>query len=957
MKRITSFMSIKEVILGFITAIILTLGLYVGVQATWVYNGTIFGRSSYHGYFDDNPYGEHEYGDDVLPSDPSTSMAIPDFSNTADPDDQFIIFLKSANNWRGENPYASQQQVTGSAFIVNTMLGRNGPGNGKNISDIDWQTLTDLLDSYQKKGNIKWNKDSGPRDINSYYQKKGGSGYDDDAFYGSWTSGESIYIKNDDGSVAYILLRACANPTGQFDNLKDTTKKWNIAATSTSNKVEAYPGDTIHWTHTLTNNGPTATSTNIHSNLALSGFTNGWAGTVADGDTGAPAGPGVIRTIASYATYTVGANDVGHTLCEKVQYDPINSGGDRNGRGNNSCVTISSPPLTSNGCNPIANIVADPNTNPSVSASPHNPGSFPAISSRPQAFNIVVTNNTTGVSQTIRSNVTSHTVITNLTSIYTTGDLYTITYPETGSHVTGYSDNMTNGIEYFKDKFWVVDQKAIVGPPAVAEVGHWDTTTFDHWQYDPARYADTTITYSAGPGSANGTLSSIGPCYNYVLTANISSFNAFVEPGANITVNPTVAVSPYVSDIPTTHSRSTQWQITQMIVPPNRFLNSVGGNSSSDPCSFYDPGRISQCRSVNSGNTIFGPSDGGVGQFNYPVGDQPAGTKYCYAFSVQPRAALNKDFVDNDWSHSAFSAFDPALNCVIIVKKPKVQIWGGDLWVNGAIRASNSVKNIANVNRTFGSWAEYGIFATGSITGIASGSVFAGPGLADSTICKYNILSFVNAVSPVAPFCTGIGIGNYSSNHSIPDVAASFSGAGTAISGNVTPSSLDSGIYSGNNLTLATSELAPGKSIIIKASGTVTIVGNQTYNQDNNGSKYKSGLQLPQLVIIADKIIINHDVINVDAWLVAKGNNGTIETCDIVGDTANKCNLMLTVNGPVMAQKLYLRRTAGSGVEAASGNPAEIFNLRADAYLWAAAQSSISSRAQTVYITELPPRF
>lgn len=160
------------------------------------------------------------------------------------------------------------------------------------------------------------------------------------------------------------------------------------------------------------------------------------------------------------------------------------------------------------------------------------------------------------------------------------------------------------------------------------------------------------------------------------------------------------------------------------------------------------------------------------------------------------------------------------------------------------------------------------------------------------------------------------------------------------------------------NLTLNTSNLAPNKTVILKVTGTVTIAGNQTNNPNNNGAGYKDISQLSQLIIIANKIVINRAVTNVDAWLIAKGSDGTIQTCDDISTpTINTCNQKLVVNGPVMANHLVLLRTVGSGTGAASNDPAEVFNLRADAYLWATAHSVSYGRAQTVFTTELPPRF
>jgi hypothetical protein len=152
----------------------------------------------------------------------------------------------------------------------------------------------------------------------------------------------------------------------------------------------------------------------------------------------------------------------------------------------------------------------------------------------------------------------------------------------------------------------------------------------------------------------------------------------------------------------------------------------------------------------------------------------------------------------------------------------------------------------------------------------------------------------------------------------------------------------------------------------LKSSGTVTIVGNQYYDINNGGAKYKNISQLPQLVIIANKIDIAAAVTQIDAWLYTD-SGGSINTCvtdelgatvgAITNLTVGKCKNKLTVNGPVSTGKLYLWRTAGSGAGGASGDPAEVFNLRADAYLWAYARASGSGRVTTVYTTELPPRY
>lgn len=184
-------------------------------------------------------------------------------------------------------------------------------------------------------------------------------------------------------------------------------------------------------------------------------------------------------------------------------------------------------------------------------------------------------------------------------------------------------------------------------------------------------------------------------------------------------------------------------------------------------------------------------------------------------------------------------------------------------------------------------------------------------------------------------------------------------------------------VRNATNVNLGATILNLKKSVVIKASGTVKISGNIL----NDPSKiYTDISQIPQLVIIANKIVINSTVTKVDAWLIAKNSIGTgeIDTCNIgisAKETINDCNQQLIVNGPVMTDHLHLLRTAGScssdptlntgiqgcdgqlGVLFNSSTPAEIFNLRADAYLWAAAHAVVNGRVQTVYTTELPPRF
>ena len=247
--------------------------------------------------------------------------------------------------------------------------------------------------------------------------------------------------------------------------------------------------------------------------------------------------------------------------------------------------------------------------------------------------------------------------------------------------------------------------------------------------------------------------------------------------------------------------------------------------------------------------------------------------------------------------------------------------------------------------------------------------------------CEYSSLSFVNATTsnPSSACSTTTNIGGYATGRGIPDVAANFPVVKNQPTGN-TPvfdnaAARPQGLYTSNDrgnpvvsdpITIGNSTtpkvIAKGQWVIINAPGAdVTIAGDILYE----GTDLRSIADIPQLVIIAKNIYINPNVRQVDAWLIAKGTNaseGILDTCRISTSyatqlTTNLCVDRLTVNGPVMAQHLWLRRTAGSGAGAQSGDPAEVFNLRPDAYLWGFARASTAGSVQTVYTNELPPRF
>lgn len=450
--------------------------------------------------------------------------------------------------------------------------------------------------------------------------------------------------------------------------------------------------------------------------------------------------------------------------------------------------------------------------------------------------------------------------------------------------------------------------------------------------------------------------------YNYTLVPTISN----IEDGRMIESSAgTIPVQGRVSNSSVTKSHTNiQWQVTQIRYSPTASIpNRTGGQSPSNPCGFFAGGT---CTAVSSGVEANGYGNNAAVAYaaNGTLGDEPVGTRLCYAMSVQRISSSSEN-----WGHSR-------LHCMVVGKRPKIQVYGGDVIVGRGYDASG-VKLIKGITTSssnksgtyYGSHSEYAIIPSGLIVGMASASGYAN-GTTSNNLCSgLSLLSFANKPAASAASCNTANIGRYSlpSASQYDAVRARFAApAGAAtLTGNVDVASLSpSTIYLGSgNINLSSSSAIPaGKWVIINApTASVRITSNIQYAD----TPFTSTGEIPQLVIIANNIVIDDGVGQVDSWLYAKGTgvNGVVNTCDaegvdeLVNLTSDVCATKLTINGPVISTRLLLNRTHGSGVGEDSGTPAEIFNLRPDAYMWASSFSGVGTKARTVISTELPPRF
>ena len=395
-----------------------------------------------------------------------------------------------------------------------------------------------------------------------------------------------------------------------------------------------------------------------------------------------------------------------------------------------------------------------------------------------------------------------------------------------------------------------------------------------------------------------------------------------------------VVISPSVNNTGKSVASSIGWQVVQFGLDPGDTVpNASGGVGTDAPCTYFG---ISSCAAVNSGTRDYGVGVTNMSNEGFAIpSDAKIGSKYCFALAVRPyRTAVDK------WRYSA-------PQCVLIGVKPRVQVWGYDTMAGGLILTSLSKK----ANNTYGSWSEYAAFSNGLNTNFASAAGYA-IGSPVPQQSGWSDLTGANT-SIVAPCGGPTSFGCYGGvQYPVGLVTSLLAQCSNILTGDISTG----GDYNNDKM--------------ICRNGTVTIDS----NIENVSGATTSSSDIPQEVIIAKNIDIAANVKRVDAWLIAipdmtdggntLGADGRISTCASISGysmsgaalNASKCDNELKVNGPIIAKQLYLYRT-----HHVTGDPsiaAEIFDLRADAFLWAYQGVGTGKPiAQTTSVTELPPRF
>ena len=410
------------------------------------------------------------------------------------------------------------------------------------------------------------------------------------------------------------------------------------------------------------------------------------------------------------------------------------------------------------------------------------------------------------------------------------------------------------------------------------------------------------------------------------------------------------------------------------------------GNVDSNVCDLVQKkNENAQCEIIqhyDGGLNMIGNLAGSVEEYEweqtYNAFDASAGDYMCFSILVYPSTSgVDKNLMasgDGLWYVSK-----PA--CMMIAKKPSLQVYGGSLYANGNVAVLESVKkNVWQVgyeytrdapgNEThFGSWVEQAVVANGGVTGLASGAAMgfdgnkAGSGyMGTGTYCDTLVpLSFANYGTLGELMC---GSGRERTG---------FANISASTAGEVSRSALvdywlnNSSVVQSNVQVLTfeggttIEEFSAGKSetkIIVardvnEVAKDITISGNIKYNDFDLGR----GSEVPQIIIYGNNINIQCGVEEIDAVLIAEG---VVRTCaDASEDVdAEARSVQLNVRGMIIADKIELGRTYGTAWGKQSNIPAEAINYDTSTMLWGRymAGAGASDTLTTVYQHEIAPR-
>ncbi len=302
------------------------------------------------------------------------------------------------------------------------------------------------------------------------------------------------------------------------------------------------------------------------------------------------------------------------------------------------------------------------------------------------------------------------------------------------------------------------------------------------------------------------------------------------------------------------------------------------------------------------------------------------GSQICFGLSATPwqyrsasggQAPRETRTADNLYMHAKAI-------CTTTTKQPLAEVTSNSLYANKILTERNNRVNnnwSSLINQNSGSFVEYAAIAKAQVD-----NMFRSNGYIDYN--NNNILESLHSLTFGNQSTLDLGKVNFSTNN---------------------PVNLGIGLvnaYNKNHNAFANFKFITDT--------TYEINSNIIANNPTSVADYK-----PNVIVMNrpnSVLTINKNVNRIDAWIIV---NGKILTCGASSD-ASACNRQLIINGPVLTNKIELRRTYGGGINGVTDElrrPAEVFNMRPIDYIWVQRQNADSSQIHTVFLRDLPPRY
>ncbi len=355
----------------------------------------------------------------------------------------------------------------------------------------------------------------------------------------------------------------------------------------------------------------------------------------------------------------------------------------------------------------------------------------------------------------------------------------------------------------------------------------------------------------------------------------------------------------------------------------------------------------------------------------YQSGVTSIGAKYCttLGYRLEYWSAVNtvalQKIDENVWTHDSnrdyWYIFDSA--CSVIAKRPQVAVWNGSAFSAGGINTALSPRYTKTDMGTlvseggnttaYGSWAEYMAIGGGSGDNLEKSNIFNFSSAAGLTLGAKN------------PEHQNVQWGTNGSLSNLTIANTSWLGSSGIETNGAYQQRMEQ--YLRSKAEERSGSIGPGTTSvtgtqILSYTGDLDIWGN--IESSLSSIVHSDRKNLPQMVIFVDgNIKVHKDVERIDAWLIAKGNlNTCAEYATGTTQAGGDCSKRLQFNGPVSAGSVSLHRTFGAENGNSRYEPAEIFNMRPDAYIWAYNQSlqpddNGGYDYKAVYSRELAPRY